>query len=311
MPSYFVSPEQLCDRLKFLQQHYHFASLDEVVSQHATDRMQKRQVVLTFDDGLRNFLVSAKPLLDQFKAPATVYVLSNCVERPQQSFPFLIRDLFLRTPLRQCCVVNGNGSASVSLVSRDDREEASHMALHKFRAMGEDNAPGQQYLSELANDLQVDLSELQSRRIWHYLNAEELAKLSKEGVDVQAHSHAHLNCVEETSQVYSDTVKCKQLIESATGRKVAHYCYPSGFWSKEVWPELERAGIASAVTCNTGPNYRETPALALRRFIDDSRVSQLEFEFAVSGLRWLIHRIAHPFRSRMPTEKYTNPGPIF
>jgi peptidoglycan/xylan/chitin deacetylase (PgdA/CDA1 family) len=303
MPSYFISPEQLEKRLAFLRRYYHIVSLGEIMAQRTTGRLHTRQAVLTFDDGLRNFLVAAKPILDKFEVPAILYVMSKSAEHQQQSFTFLVRDLFLQSPQQEFWVCDGDGKIRVSLADRKARESAAMIALEKLESLGENDGAKQEYVSALADELHVDLDKLQAEGTWQYLNAEEMSLLSRNGVEIQAHSHAHLNCVNGISQVYSDTVKCRRLLERLTRCDVVHYCYPSGFWTKEVWPELVRAGIATSVTCNLGPNYLQTPPLALRRFIDDSRVSQIEFEFAVSGLRWLIHRCAHPFRSQVPYEK--------
>ena len=52
LPAYFVSAETLRKRLAFLKKHFHVISLDDLIRQRTEGRIERRQVALTFDDGL-------------------------------------------------------------------------------------------------------------------------------------------------------------------------------------------------------------------------------------------------------------------
>ena len=60
--------------------------------------------------------------------------------------------------------------------------------------------------------------------------------------------------------------------------------------------------MRGAVTCKLGPNFRRTPTLALRRYIDEEAITQLEFEALASNFLWLLHVFTHPMRWYEPTE---------
>jgi hypothetical protein len=70
-----------------------------------------------------------------------------------------------------------------------------------------------------------------------------------------------------------------------------------------VWPDLTLEGVRSAVTTRNGPNYPQTPVLALRRYLTGEAMTDLDFEFGLSGLRWLAHAIRRPASRFEASEK--------
>src|SRR6266550_7966536 len=64
--------------LDFLQRNYNVVSLSDYLIAHNEGRsLQPYSVVLTFDDGFRNFLTVAAPLLAARKLPATVFLITD------------------------------------------------------------------------------------------------------------------------------------------------------------------------------------------------------------------------------------------
>ena len=95
----------------------------------------------------------------------------------------------------------------------------------------------------------------------------------------------------------------RQRIEAMTGSRPTHFCYPSGRWTKSIWPALQGEGVLTATTTRSGPNLPSTPLLALRRLMNGEDRSQLEFEFELSNLRWLLARLFGKADASTPSEK--------
>lgn len=296
MPQYFISSDTFRKRLDYLTRHFTIVSLDEAIRQHATGEIRPNQVVLTFDDGLYNFLARAAPVLKAFDVPATVYAISSTIHEPAVSHDMLMRDVLLLSSRgedsngaadrgTQSATLGGNGEAAIAITRK------------ALRAL-----PREEWVQRLMDEYEVDLDTLLQERVWQYLTAEELRTLSDEGFDIQAHSHLHRTLPEIPNAVYEDTRLCKELLEEALEKPVRDYCYPCGSWVRAAWGPLAAAGMRSAVTCQLGPNFAQTPPLALRRYIDSEGISQLEFESLVSGFRWLIHVLFYRRSLYQPTE---------
>lgn len=82
--------------LKWLQQEgWSIVSLDECLKKLAGNDRSHRYAVLTFDDGYRDNLSVALPILERHNAPFTVYVPTGAPTRSLQSWWLGLRKLFL------------------------------------------------------------------------------------------------------------------------------------------------------------------------------------------------------------------------
>lgn len=300
LPQYFVSVETLQQRLLFLQKHFHFTSLEEAVTRHASGSIASNQVVLTFDDGMYNFAARAVPVLKNFSAPATVYVVTSTMQRPTLAGMLLIQDMFGRTTITKTPTGLCGVMESQDLSGPKGRAECISLFQEQYLNVDEDSE--KPFLTELAKGLEVHVNGQLAGDTWRMLATEEVRELSSSGISVQLHTHNHRDVVRYPDTVYDEAKTCREIIEAVTGSQAVDFCYPTGYWTKAAWDPLLKAGVRSGVTCNGGPNFRSTPALALRRQIDTECLSQIEFEFALSGLQWILRGLFRPASWFQPAE---------
>lgn len=74
-----VGPQQFAEQMEILRQHYDVLRLQECRQLRVNGTSQRPRVIVTFDDGYRDNLVSAKPILQRYEVPATVFVTSGFV----------------------------------------------------------------------------------------------------------------------------------------------------------------------------------------------------------------------------------------
>lgn len=75
-----TSPRSLERVLRYFSEHgYRFVSLGEAVTALERGGSSERLVCLTFDDGYRDFLTDAFPLLQRFNSSATVFLVSDFI----------------------------------------------------------------------------------------------------------------------------------------------------------------------------------------------------------------------------------------
>ncbi|MFO0916586.1 MAG: polysaccharide deacetylase family protein [Pirellulales bacterium] len=304
---YFITPQTLSDRLAFLQQHFHIVSLDEAVRQLQLGQLAPRQVVLTFDDGDVSFLTQAIPVLQRWQAPATVYIVSSGLDRRTTALNMAVRELLLRTT-----AVHAPGELFADQQARPidtlaQRQQAGDLAVAAMNQRAE-YAERIEFAQRVSTALGIDWQRLFGDQHWDYMVADEVRRCVDAGYDMQLHSDLHRTTVEMQDELLDDTVRCRQQIEAVTGRTAIDYCYPSGLWTRRCWPMLEQAGVRSAVTCRLGPNFPDTPLLALRRYVDGQSISQLEFEALVSGFSWYVNWWLGRTDRSQPSEAVTETG---
>ena len=69
-----VSPQHFAEQLEVLRREAHPLHLEQLAEAVRAGQLPSRSVVVTFDDGYLDNLVNAKPLLERYEVPATVFV---------------------------------------------------------------------------------------------------------------------------------------------------------------------------------------------------------------------------------------------
>jgi peptidoglycan/xylan/chitin deacetylase (PgdA/CDA1 family) len=287
-PTLFISLESFERRLKFLTKHYRVVPLEEVVQQHRAGRIRPNQVVLTFDDGFYNFLGRAVPVLKKYGVPATVYVVTSDVASGEPAFNLLARDLILSTRRSSALGLPHAPEVRCDLSSVASRSALVTTVVDVLNATCVTAEQRLTFCRALADRLDVDIDARLRARIWDRLTPAEVRQVVDDGFDVQLHTHSHRNVISYRQEVRNEVRINRQALERFSGKASVHFCYPLGLWDRAVWSDLAAEGVESAVTTRNGPNYPRTPALALRRYLTGEAMSDLEFEFGLSGLRWLI-----------------------
>src|SRR5206468_2122855 len=82
-----VSPSCFADHLNVIRKHYRAISLQDLVQRLTRRETLSGLVAVTFDDGYADNLQRAKPMLERYEVPATVFVASDAVGRVTE-FPW-------------------------------------------------------------------------------------------------------------------------------------------------------------------------------------------------------------------------------
>ena len=115
------------------------------------------------------------------------------------------------------------------------------------------------------------------------MNQEEVAEISAAGIDVQLHTHRH-RVPYQRDLFLREIRENSEIIETVTGKRPGHLCYPSGEYSKMLFPWLEEAGVLSATTCETALATSATERFLVPRLVDTMYLSEVEFEGWLAGV---------------------------
>jgi len=302
-PTLFVSPETFRRRLEHVRRHYQVIGLADAVSALESGRSGKGRVVLTFDDGHQNFLTGAVPLLREFGVTATMYVVTGHLAEDTPFSMMLVRDVLKQHEATALTDPIPEIDMTPRLNDAVERAAFERAVIRHMASLPPSSLLRLEFARRVGHSLDVDVDGLIERRIWGVLRPDEIKRLSDEGFDMQVHGHTHLEVVDYPDQVFDQASTCRTLLEEITGKEARAFCYPSGRWHRAAWDSLKRAGIRSATTTQFGPNSGQTPVMALRRNVDAESITQLEFEYELSGLHWLLWALRNFGRRWMPSER--------
>lgn len=288
-PKLFMRPEIFRKRMQYLSTHaYPVLSLDHACEGLASGRLPDDAIVITIDDGFHSVFRCASPILRELSFAATIYVTSYYSVKQKPIFRLAVQYMFWKTKENRLDVTGlGLALNGVLPLQPEQQKNQTMWEIIRFAEHQLEEEERCTLASELGRRLGVAYTVLQARRNLSLMNPDEIHELAKVGMDIQLHTHRH-QLPEQETLAEREIQQNREFLEPLVGRKLRHFCYPSGIWSKRHWPWLESLGIATATTCDPGLNYSQTPRLGLQRFLDGENISHIEFEAELSGFSELL-----------------------
>jgi peptidoglycan/xylan/chitin deacetylase (PgdA/CDA1 family) len=290
-PYLYIDLHTLERRLEILRRgSYTVLPLDEAVQRLFEKDLPPRSVVLTFDDGTYDFYRQGYPLIRNFGFPVTVYLTTYYCDHQRPVFVLMCSYLLWKARSLRAVKLDEFGiKYPVDLRSEVARQAAEKELAQWVEGLNLTGEQRDQVACRLAQRLGIDYRDLCQKRILQLMNADEVRQLAREGVDFQLHTHRH-RLPRDQELFLKEIRENRTRVLNATGRPARHFCYPSGAYRPEFLPWLAHEGLISATTCDTGIAHCSNNPLLLKRLVDTSGRSDLEFEGWVSGVSQFISR---------------------
>lgn len=295
LPGMFMRAETFARRMAILERmRFPVISLDEAVDKLKSNLIQNSEVVITFDDGWASNLSIAYPILQAHRFPATIYITTEHLGHGTEVFNVVLNYLFLASQ-RTSVLLEG---IHPKVDGRYDVKPSALPAVHAIiRAASRHLSIGERQacLGKIAAALGFNIDGVLQGDRFRLLSAEQVSRLSQGGIAIELHTHTHNLPAEGAEAAYAEIARNRDAVEAITGRRAQHFCYPSGLYSERHPAWLSTMGIKSATTCDPGLNDSTTNCLMLRRYLDQENFSDLEFEAAITGFSFLLHRLIGQF----------------
>lgn len=244
-----VTPEHFKEHLEILRNNARPMALGEMVRALRDNKLPRRAVAVTFDDGYADNLLNGKPYLERYDVPATVYVTSGYVGASREFLSDELQKLFLQPgtlPQQLSLVVKGQTYQWDLGDSAHYNKDAywHNRAWHVLKT--EDPTPRHQVYRSLCwllhslsdRDQRTALDALTKwagtesvcRQTHRALMPDEVRILAKDGlVEVGSHTVEHpvLSALPVAAQ-RDEIRRSKICLEEILGHPVTSFAYPYG-----------------------------------------------------------------------------------
>jgi len=284
----FVSSDHFREQLEILRDYGSVLSLNQLVGFLKRGRLPRRAITVTFDDGYSDWFHNAKPLLEHFAVPATVFLITGKIGEKTPLWWDELQTIMLqsdRLPETLELRINGHmHSWSLGDAARFDDADRAHWS---WKA-SEDPPTARhatyfalwQVLRTLADDERRPI--MGELRAWAGLATDdrEHSLLSPEQIassaasplfDIGSHSVTHplFSAMSPTAQ-RDEIEKSKSQLGKLLGRPVGSFAFPYGNYTAETPAILREAGFACACCTKSGTVQPNTDSYELPRVqVDD------------------------------------------
>jgi peptidoglycan/xylan/chitin deacetylase (PgdA/CDA1 family) len=282
----FADAQALEAQCRHLRKHYRPLSLTAAADHLKSGKpFPLNSVVVTVDDGNRDFLEIAYPVFSSHQIPVTVYVVTDFLDRRLWLWVDQVRYAFEHTKLRQVRIDPG-GVLQFDLGSEDQNKSAAWQTCEALKQVR--NEQRLEALARLGDWLQVQIPE-QPPAGCEPLAWDEVRAMARNGIEFGAHTRTHpvLSCVSSHAELAAEIAGSKRRIEEVLGWPVRHFCYPNGSTrdiSTEAVEAVRQAGFETAVTTESGLNAVGGDPFLLRRIGVDPGYDRDYFARCAAGV---------------------------
>jgi peptidoglycan/xylan/chitin deacetylase (PgdA/CDA1 family) len=281
-----VTPENFEEQLQVLKRYNCVLPLNQLANHHNDRTMPWGSVAITFDDGYVDNLLYAKPRLEKYNLPATIYISSACIDQKREFWWDELEQILLlpdRLPERLQLNIRGQEynwelgrAAFYTEVERQrDRNTIVWQADKKTRLGFYYNL--WQLIQPLFPEEQawtldrlLDWTRLECpiRNSHRTLTLEELRELDQgDLITIGAHTvhHPHLPSHHKSVQ-WKEILHGKWELESMLGHYITSFSYPFGGYNRETLTLIDQAGFENACSTIEDPVWWGSGTFTLPRF---------------------------------------------
>lgn len=282
-----VSETQFDRQMRELRRYWNPISLSELDERfRAGQKIPEKSVFVTFDDGFRNNLTKAAPILKRYEIPATVFLTTNLIGGENTIWPL---ELFERILDRQATELPASLGLPEMPTNTDiaaKREYAARVVEICKQQSGDET---QKVLEFFRQESRFEPTLPWQHELYEMLDWNEVRRLPNYGIEVGAHTLSHCNLAQVPPEEAEEELRrSKEIVERQCGIDCFAVAYPfgdAGAFSDTVVETARKLGFRLAVTLRQRRNPTELDPLRLDRLCVTGDWSFATFRSLIAGWR--------------------------
>ena len=270
-------------QIKYLKKrNYKFITLTDWLNiVNNKKKVKHRYIILTFDDGFKNVVEQAYPIMKKYDAKGCFFIVSSIIGKDQLMWSDYLEVLVRNHKNSKFNFIFKNQEIIYLLNSELNIKKAYADIKDKLRLVS--NKERISYLNKFMLSNNINNFE---NVPYDYLiaNWEELNSLDKDILEVGDHTktHPNLKMLYSEDEFHEEMFESKIEIEKKIGYPIKHFSYPAGSYNKNAIQYAKKYGYLTGVTVDYGFNSLKTDLFQLKRI--NITPSFILFKYKISGL---------------------------
>lgn len=226
--------------IKYLVTQFNVVLLEDFLEDPGSHQGKKQTATISFDDGYRDNLQVAAPILSKHKCPASFYVVSDCINQQLPTWTYITDFFFQQEKKSRLTLENDFVPDAFRQVEWNGTEEGGQWGKQIKPWMKSLSNPQRLWVME---QLQEQNKEAvvpgDMMMTW-----EEVKQLQQAGFYIGSHSHTHpmLASLTKESEIKEELRMSAEEIGFHLGKRPVTISYPIGSWDQRVVAAASETG---------------------------------------------------------------------
>lgn len=212
-----LQPKLFEELLKFILKNFNIITFNEI---QEYKNHSKPSLILSFDDGFKDFIDYAVPIMDKYNVKSNQNVIPTCIENNSAVWDVKIFDFLNSSPYSLI-----NEIKLPNFTMKINKNNKVFYGLELMKYLKSYNKEEREKLFLNLNEVINKNSTIQYTEMMNKKEIIEIAKVHEVGV----HSFSHESMGLESKQYFEDDfLKCKDYFKNQLGLPLNIYAFPSG-----------------------------------------------------------------------------------
>lgn len=243
-----MPPKQFERTLKYLKRRFKIVSLEEILNKELKNTTNNQPLAaVVFDDGYKDFLDFAYPILKKMDIPSSMYIVTDSVNKGMPPWTYMLDFSFAKTKVLSLNIDTDILPSHLKLTEwKSDKERIAYgKALKPFlKKLSNRDREG------IFNQVIKDFNDIEFPEDL-MLSWEEIKYLHNNGVTIGSHSVTHplLGSIKKEEEIEHELKTSFNIIEKEIGKPLS-ISYPIGSYNEVVKKIAQKVGYKYGLAVN-------------------------------------------------------------
>ncbi len=260
-------------QMRFVARHFNVIGFKELEEYKRRGIFPKNSLIVTFDDGYKDFYTNAYPVLKRYKMPATIFLTTGHIGTNRLFWWDKLAFFIKNTPKKEISITHNGSTYKYDLSTYARRQQSLKILNRLMKKIRNEEKEAILRFIERSAGIKIDPAATKGL----ILSWEDIEMMFNDSIEFGAHSLTHpilpnLSPAKVEREIFLSKKKIEQQIE----KPVIVFAYPSGAYNESCKELLKKAGFIFGCTYTKGINDLKTDSYELKRIgIDYTMKMQL------------------------------------
>lgn len=233
-----MDPALFREVIAYLDKKFTVLSLEQYFF-HEREKWKKPPAIITFDDGYHDFIEYSFPILKEYKMPATMFVVTDCIDQNKATWTYELDHLFFHTSKLKTTeppTVHRFRTVAAWSSKQERMDYGSKLKQHLKRIPAAKRKLVIDFYNKAFDDVQQEKNIM--------LSWEELKFLQKNNIEIGSHTVTHppLATIDDEKIIEREMIDSGMKIREHLGTFPLSISYPVGSYNGRVKNIAHRTG---------------------------------------------------------------------